>query len=175
MRRTSMSRVPALFALMCASTWAGVAPASASPAGYVYVAVPAPVCSATPCPGPQVLVLDGATALLVTAIDLPAQTSPRGLAMSPDGAHLYVSNLGVPWGAANSMSVVDARRHKLIATHPLGPNDWGRLAVRGDDSRVYLMLDSAQGATHSGLEAFDTSSHTIVAATTLSLRAVAVA
>src|SRR5688572_28982925 len=83
--------------------------ASASPGGYVYVAMPAAACAqASPCAPPQVLVFEGTAARLVAAIDLPVHTTPRGMVLSRDGAHLYVSNQGTAFGAATSLSVIDA-------------------------------------------------------------------
>src|SRR6476619_5898930 len=73
----------------------GATASSASPSGYVYVAVSAAACAqASPCAAPQVVVVDAATTEVVTRIDLPVHTSPSGIAISPDGTRLYVSNFG---------------------------------------------------------------------------------
>jgi DNA-binding beta-propeller fold protein YncE len=138
--------------------------AHASSSGYVYVAMRAAACAQpTPCAPPQVLVFDGATAQIVTSIDLPVHTAPAGIAMSPDGAHLYVSTVGVEFGASTSLTVIDARRHTWLATHPLAAHQFGELAVRHDDSRVYVMGRSAGNSFDHEVQAFDTSTHAIVA------------
>jgi hypothetical protein len=124
----------ALFALVHATV------ASASPSGYVYVAVPAAACAQpSPCAAPQVVVVDAATAEVVTRIDLPVHTSPRGIAISPDGTRLYVSNFGAEFGASTSLTVIDARHNVLLRTVSLGSSQYGLLAAGAGASRVFLV------------------------------------
>ncbi|MEO6349431.1 MAG: BACON domain-containing carbohydrate-binding protein [Candidatus Limnocylindrales bacterium] len=114
--------------------------ASASSSGYVYVAVKAAACAqATPCAAPRVLIVDAATAEIATSIDLPVHTIPAGLAISPDGTRLYVSNFGAEFAAANSLTVIDARRNVLLSTVMLASTQYGPLAVGADPSRVFLL------------------------------------
>ena len=108
-----MIRILALVLLATTITSA----AEAAALGYVYVPIhPAPCAVASPCAAPRLLVFDPATAAQVIAIDLPVHTTPVGLAISLDGTHLYVSNRGVEFSAGNSVSVIDARHHLLLAT-----------------------------------------------------------
>jgi DNA-binding beta-propeller fold protein YncE len=122
----------AMFAL------AGTPVSSASPSGYVYVAVPAASCAqASPCALPQVLVVDAATAEVATRIDLPVHTVPPGIALSPDGTRLYVSNFGAEFGAFTSLTVIDARHHVVLKTFSLPLS--GPLAVGPKAERVFLL------------------------------------
>lgn len=172
-------------AILCLAVSALLTPAAtlcASEAGYVYVAVPAVECAlVSPCAPPKLVVVDGATALQVLTIDLPVHTVPKGMAISPDGRHLYVSNLAIEPGGQTSITVIDATRHVAIATYPLGTRQAGPLAVRGDDSRVFMLLDAVDPAVPASdppsvatLAAFDTASHAVVQAVTLGLPATAV-
>lgn len=117
---------------------AGATASSASPSGYVYVAVAAAACAqASPCAAPRVVVVDGASGEIVTSIDLPMHTSPRSIAISPDGTRLYVSNFGAEFGASHSLTVIDARKNTLLRTLDL--TQYGQLAVGADPSRVFLL------------------------------------
>lgn len=116
---------------------------AASPSGYVYLAVGGGTlgsgCTdATPCP-PHVRVFDAATGEVVVTIPLPSGAVPEGMALSHDGSHLYVSGRSATAGGAASLTVIDARHHTAIASYALGANDFGELAVRGNDSRVHIM------------------------------------
>lgn len=126
----------------------GPLPLVAGPAGFVYVLDPATGCNT--CAGPQVLVFDGATTRIVTRIPLERGRIPNGIAISPDGAHLYVSMGGVP----ARMLVIDARRHAVKA--PYSPSPSGQIAVHQDDSAVYIRAGTE-------LHRFDTATHTITA------------
>ena len=113
--------------------------------GYVYVAVAASACAqASPCASPRVLVVDAATAEVATSIDLPVHTAPKGITISPDGTRLYVSNFGAEFGAANSLTVIDARHNVLLSTVSLSSAQYGRLAVGADPSRVFLLSSTNQ-------------------------------
>ncbi len=52
---------------------------------------------------------------------------PRGLALSPDGARLYVANY-----YAGTVGVLDAAEGRLLATHPVGPQAAADSARRGE-------------------------------------------
>ena len=145
--------------LMVAALFVIANAALTSAADFVYVAVPAPACSVAPCAPPEVVVIDGDTGGRVIGLPLPVGTMPVGIAMSRDGAHLYVSNFD---GTTGSLTVIDARRHVVLASYPTGQSVAGPLAIRGDDSRVFIRhSDPILG----GLSAFDTASHTIVDST----------
>ena len=63
--------------------------------------------------------------------------SPYRIAMAPDGAHFYTTNL-----AAASLSVVDVRTHAVTATVHVGVEPTG-LAVTRDGTRVYVVSQDA--------------------------------
>jgi hypothetical protein len=112
----------------------------ASPGGYVYVAVSAAACAqASPCAPPRVLVVDAASAEVAASIDLPVHTTPRGIAISPDGTRLYVSNFGAEFGASTSLTVIDARHNVALTTFNLPSAQSGRVAVGADPSRVFML------------------------------------
>ena len=139
----SLQLVAALLVGLAAAT-------DASASGFVYAAVPAVACAAaSPCAPPELLVLDADTSLIVLRLPLPVHTVPAGLAISPDGRHLYVSNRATEFDGVTSMTVIDARRHAIVGTFPTGANVAGPLAVRADDSQVFLNVFAPplQGAT----------------------------
>jgi hypothetical protein len=113
---------------------------SAAQSGFVYVIDPATGCQA--CAGPQVLIFDGGTTKLVARIPLPKFATPAGIAVS--------SNFAI---ASSSVTVIDARRHVLLATYAVG-SVAGLLAVNADDSAVFIRA----GGT---LYRFDTATHGI--------------
>lgn len=170
------TRFHGLRSVLCAAVILAVSgAAAASPGGYVYVAVPAAACAqASPCGPPQLMVLDGVSAAVVTTIDLPVHTQPRGIAISRDGAHLYVSNAGVEFGASTSITIIDARHHSLVTSVALPADTFGGLAVRANGTRVYIAVEgiSPDGQSRTGpprLDAFDTAPRTIAASVTLSV------
>ena len=128
----------------------------ADASGFVYVAVPAAGCLPTPCATPVLVVVDASTMRTVIRIPLPAQTLPVGIAIAPNGAHLYVSNRAQS-GGTTSLTVIDARRHVLDATHAVPAA--GRLAVRFDDSRVFIQ---SRDTVPPQVDAFSTATHSIV-------------
>jgi DNA-binding beta-propeller fold protein YncE len=140
-------------ALLCVLSLVTARAGFASATGFVYVLDPA---GCTTCAGPQLLVFDGGTTQLVTRIPLEPNTTPAGIALSADGAHLYVSNFR---GSVSSISVIDARHHVFLATYPIG-SIAGQLAVSGDDSAVFIRVGTM-------LSRFDTATHTITASATV--------
>ena len=141
-------------ALLVAATTCGLAGA-AHASGFIYTAVPAAPCATeSPCAPPHVLVVDADTSAVVIRLPLPVHTQPAGMALSPDGAHLYVSNRAAEHSGVTSMTVIDARHHRLIASYILPTAEAGLLAVRGDDSHVFI-------ANALRLSLFRTSTHDI--------------
>jgi hypothetical protein len=142
--------------------------ARANDGGFVYLAVPVLACAQAPCAPPRIDVYDADTLGLVAAIPLPVQTTTVGMAMSFDGRHLYVSNRrlemdGQVFGQT-SLTVIDARRHAVAATYAVPV--FGELAVRGDDSVVYIL--SPNNNFSFTISAVDTVSRTIAASRTVS-------
>ncbi|HEU4769839.1 MAG TPA: hypothetical protein VFS77_20910 [Pyrinomonadaceae bacterium] len=72
--------------------------------------------------------------------------------MSNDGERVYVAN-----GRANSVSVIDARTDKLIATIPVGQRVWG-LALTRDGKKLY----AANGLSNT-VSVIDTATNSVVA------------
>ncbi len=111
-------------------------------AGFVYAAVPGPLCpDGTPCTS-AVHVYDAATARLVIRLPLPPQTAPVSIAVSRDGAYIYVSSARTirsqpPQVIEGSMTVIDARHHRLVGTFATGEHA-GPIAVSDDGSRVVI-------------------------------------
>ncbi|MEO7272177.1 MAG: BACON domain-containing carbohydrate-binding protein [Vicinamibacterales bacterium] len=142
-------------ALLSTGIVSGIA-ATAQASGFVYTAVPAVPCAVeAPCAAPYVLVVDADTVKPVIRLPLPVHTTPAGIALSSDGAHLYVSNAAAELSGVTSMTVIDARRHGVVGTYPLPTGDSGLLAVRGDDTKVFI------GTRASRLSVFDTGTHTL--------------
>jgi len=57
-------------------------------------------------------------------IAIPVGQRPWNMALTPDGAKLYVAN-----GRSNSVSVIDTKRATRIADIPVGELPWG-VAIR---------------------------------------------
>lgn len=142
--------------------------AFAQPARFVYAAVPGPLCpNGHPC-APALDVFDAETTALVIRLPLPAETTPAGIAVSPDGAFLYVSSTKTISAQSieviqGSITIFDARRHRLIGTFPTGENA-GPIAVSPDGAKVVIATTASFGPTawKGALAVFDTGSRTIV-------------
>jgi len=78
--------------------------------------------------------------------------SPSGVAMSPDGSRVYVSNV---WG--NSVSVIDTSTNEVVATVGVGSAPSG-VAVSPDGSRVYVT-----NGDDTSVSVIDTSTNEVVA------------
>ena len=76
-----------------------------------------------------------------------------GIAASPDGASVYVTN-----EIANSVSVIDTVTRTVIDTIPLGPGGPIAVAVSPDSSRLYVLMGSGTTAVY----VIDTSTNAIV-------------
>ncbi|HLJ84722.1 MAG TPA: GH92 family glycosyl hydrolase [Candidatus Eremiobacteraceae bacterium] len=68
----------------------------------------------------------------VTGVDIPVGLNPRDLALSPDGARVYVADNG-----SNDVSVVDTGSQKTIATVKVGNAPWG-IRVTPDGKTVWV-------------------------------------
>lgn len=71
--------------------------------------------------------------LTITAHRIPTGRQPEGLAISPGGRELWVGNRG-----DHTITVVDARRQRRLATLDAGGLDPVRLAFRPDGSEVWV-------------------------------------
>ncbi len=112
-------RLLALFVL----GWAGSV--AAAPFGYI-----------TNERDSTVSVLDTATNTVTATV--PVGTGPIGVAVSPDGARVYVTLQG-----SNAVSVISAATNTVTATMPVGLGPIG-VAVSPDGARVYV----ANGVSH---------------------------
>jgi YVTN family beta-propeller protein len=81
-----------------------------------------------------VSVIAAATNTVTTTIPLGSGTAPLGVAVTPDGSKVYVTNEGL-----NTVSVIDTATNTVIGTIPVGtqPTARGHLprtacAVRGE-------------------------------------------
>ena len=87
--------------------------------------------------GGAVSVMDAATGAVTATI--PTRHGVSGLAISPDGTHLYATD-----GASDTVSVIDAAVGAVTATIPVGPDPMG-VAVSPDGHTVYVAEDSDPG------------------------------
>jgi YVTN family beta-propeller protein len=94
----------------------------------------------------QLDVIDAATDAVAASV--PVGASPVALAVTPDGARVFVAN-----GGSASVTVVDGENHAPLATLPL-PSAPSAIAASPDGTRLYVMLagglvqavDAASGA-----------------------------
>jgi YVTN family beta-propeller protein len=96
----------------------------------------------------NVTVVDLGNRMVVTTI--PVGIGPRGVAVSPSGATVYVANQG-----AGTISAIDAFTNTVVATMPGGSNPLG-LAMHPDGSRLYVghndTVDSSIGVYDATLQ-----------------------
>ncbi|HEY8868753.1 MAG TPA: YncE family protein [Candidatus Limnocylindrales bacterium] len=93
-----------------------------------------------------VSVIDTSTDTVIDQIPLDAE--PHGIAVSPDGALLFVSHI-----FADTVSVIETLSNAVVATVPITGNP-DLLGVTGDGSRVYV--------THSGqISVIDVTTYTV--------------
>jgi YVTN family beta-propeller protein len=84
----------------------------------------------------SVSVIDAATNTVIATI--PVGTQPAGVAVSPDGSRVYVTNANSPdFSQPGTVSVIDAATNTVIATIPVGTTPGG-VSVTPDGSRVYV-------------------------------------
>lgn len=87
---------------------------------------------------------------------LDVDGSPRGLAVTRDGAHLYFA-CGSP---SNSMRVLDIATNTIDATIPVGEDPWG--LVLSPDERIAYVADQGASPGHAQLNVIDTSTQSVV-------------
>lgn len=77
--------------------------------------------------------------LTVTAHRIPTGREPEGLALSPSGQELWVGNRG-----DHTITVIDTRRQRRLATLDAGGRDPVRLAFRPDGAEVWVANASSR-------------------------------
>jgi YVTN family beta-propeller protein len=101
-----------------------------------------------------VSVIDTATNMVVATI--PVGKFPGGVAVAPDGKHVYVTN-----NQANTVSVIDTASNTVVATVPVGASPKG-LAVTPDGKHVYVAATTCC-LLLGQVSVIDTGSNTVVA------------
>jgi len=74
---------------------------------------------------------------------IPVGENPRGIALSPNGTRLYITNL-----SSNSVSVIDTVTNNVVATIPVGDSSFNgvyAVAVSPDGSRAYVANNTPYG------------------------------
>src|SRR5207248_10762878 len=92
-------------------------------------------------------VIDSATDSVIKTI--PIGTRTRGMALSPDGAKLYVAVSHFhdrPSKIPDHIAVIDTRSLKIIASLPSGTDPEG-IAISPDGRRVYISNEDAGTAS----------------------------
>jgi YVTN family beta-propeller protein len=114
-------------------------------------------------------VIDTATNMVVATV--PVGNVPSGVAITPDGTHVYVANsnpgtLGTPGtpGTPGTVSVIAAASNTVVATVGVGANPSG-VAVTPDGTHVYVTNPSSVIAT---------ATNTVVATVTVGIVPIAV-
>ena len=77
-----------------------------------------------------VSVIDTATNNVTATVNV--ECGPIGVAVSPDGTKVYVTN-----AYSNTVSVIDTATNNVTATVPVGSYPWG-IAVNPDGTKVYV-------------------------------------
>lgn len=119
----------------------GLAPAAALAAPYAYVVNPCT--SSSSCNNGTVSVVNAATDATV-GTPIAVGNLPYGVATSPDGSHVYVTNSG-----SNSVSVIDTATNSVVATVSVGTYPYG-VAISPDGKYVYVANACGAGASCSG-------------------------
>ena len=76
-------------------------------------------------------VIDVPTRKLIKVIDLPKDSKPMGVVVSPDAKRVYVAN-----GRGGTVSVIDAATNAVVSTIPVGQRPWG-IALTPDGKKLY--------------------------------------
>ena len=100
----------------------------------------------------SVTVIDVSTHAVIATV--PVGAGPSGVAATPDGRFVYVTNNR---GPEFSVSVIDAESNSVVATVPVGPMPTGVVATP-DGRFVYVLLGGTGAVT-----AIDTATNTVVA------------
>jgi YVTN family beta-propeller protein len=98
------------------------------------------------------------TAKNTVTATIPVGTFPWGVAVSPDGSKVYVSNLQAT-AIPSTVSVIDTATNKVIAAIPVGIYPEG-MAVTPDGSKVYVAQNTRPGT----VSVIDTATNTVTAA-----------
>jgi YVTN family beta-propeller protein len=77
-------------------------------------------------------VLSDGTRTLLPGNAIPVGSVPSGVAVTPDGKHVYVTNHG-----SNNVSVIDTATNAVVATVPVGAGPYG-IAVTPDGKYAYV-------------------------------------
>jgi hypothetical protein len=105
------------------------APHAAGLQSFIYVAATSDAIAS-----PYVLVIDAATLGVVTRIPMPANSGQRGMAISPDGNHLYVLNTA-------GLIDIDLTTHTVAGVAgSVGtgtPSGMGRITIRNDGGQAF--------------------------------------
>jgi YVTN family beta-propeller protein len=64
-------------------------------------------------------------------IQLPKDSKPMGVVVSPDGGRVYVAN-----GRGGTVSIIDATSNAVVSTVPVGQRPWG-IALTPDGKKLY--------------------------------------
>jgi YVTN family beta-propeller protein len=112
----------------------------------------------------DVTVIDAATHAVVATV--PVGAGPFGVAATPDGRFVYVTNSG---GPAYSVSVINTATDSVIATLPAMPTPLG-VATSPDGRFAYALIDGA-GVAY----AIDTATNTVAATAAIGAAAGAIA
>ncbi len=88
--------------------------------------------------GGTVSLVDAARGQVTATVALPEGARPMGLAVSPDGARLFVAT-----GRGGTVVAVDTRTHQPIGTVKVGTRPWG-IALTRDGRKLYV----ANGPSH---------------------------
>ncbi|MGV0794190.1 beta-propeller fold lactonase family protein [Mycolicibacterium sp. XJ1819] len=87
----------------------------------------------------EVVVIDNSTNEVIARIDIGENTTPRDVALTPDGKYLYVANFDV-----THVSVIDTETNAIIATIDVG-NGANAIGVGNGGERVYVATGTEEG------------------------------
>ena len=87
----------------------------------------------------------------VAAATIPVGTSPRGVAVTPDGKHAYVANV-----ISNNVSVIDTSNNTVMGTPILVGDSPFLVAVTPDGKHAYVT-----NLTSNTVSVIDTASDTV--------------
>jgi YVTN family beta-propeller protein len=143
-RATSARRFTALFASLAMGLALAASPAAAAP--FAYVLNPASNSN-------TVSVIDTAThpPSVMATITLPVGSLSFGVAVTPDGKHVYVTSLN----SAN-VFVIRTATNKVVATVPVGSFPLG-VAITPDGTQAYVTIG------FNAVSVIDTTTHKVVA------------
>jgi YVTN family beta-propeller protein len=108
----------------------------------------------------NVSVIDTATDTVVATVSVGIQ--PYGVAVSPDGAKVYVTNLGDYPSYEGTVSVIDTATNTAIATVPVGIHPFG-VAVSPDGSKVYVANSGIYPNNEGTVSVINTTTNTVTA------------